>query len=58
MAWIARDRDESLYIYECLPERVSNEWLTDFDMIELPANADERLIGKHIDWKDGPVEIK
>nr|DAH69494.1 MAG TPA: hypothetical protein [Caudoviricetes sp.] len=58
MAWIARDKDERLYIYKELPERVSNEWLTDFEMIELPANADEKLIGKHIDWTDEPVKIE
>ncbi len=57
MAWIARDKDERLYIYKELPERVSNEWLTDFEMIELPSNADEKLTGKHIDWKNEPVEI-
>lgn len=58
MAWIARDKDERLFIYECLPERVSNKWLTDFEMIELPSDADEKLIGKHIDWTDKPVEIQ
>lgn len=52
MAWITRDSDESLYIYNYKPRQ-----MTDLDMIELPANADERLIGKHIDWKDEPVEI-
>ena len=24
----------------------------------LPSDADEKLIGRHIDWKDEPVEIK
>lgn len=51
MAWIARDKDERLYIYKELPERVSNEWLTDFEMIELPPmqmknSLESILIGK------------
>lgn len=57
MAWVARDKDARLYIYEESPERVSNEWLTDYDMIELPSDADEKLTGKHISWLDEPVEI-
>lgn len=51
-AWITRDNDESLYIYKYEPRQ-----MTDLDMIKLPSDADERLIGKHIDWKDIPVEI-
>lgn len=48
MAWIARDEDGRLYIYNKEPYT---------NVIELPSNADEKLIGKHIDWTDGPVEI-
>lgn len=29
-----------------------------FGDIVLPSDADEKLIGRHIDWKDEPVEIK
>lgn len=27
------------------------------NVVELPPDADEKLIGKHIDWKDEPVKI-
>ena len=27
------------------------------DMIKLPSDADEKLIGKHIDWTDEHVKI-
>ena len=57
MAWIARDKDEHLYIYRGLPQRESKAWQSGYDMIQLPSDADEKLIGKHIDWKDEPVEI-
>lgn len=57
MAWIARDKDERLYIYMFFPKRESKAWLSDFDMVELPSDADEKLIGKHIDWTDEPVKI-
>ena len=57
MAWIARDKDERLYIYWDSPKRITNAWVNKYDKIELPTWADEKLIGKHIDWENEPVEI-
>lgn len=58
MAWIARDKNKRLYIYSSRPERKSDEWMVyTVNVVELPPDADEKLIGKHIDWKDEPVKI-
>lgn len=61
MAWIARDENGRLYIYNKKPYRTCGYWAIDgvnfSAAIELPSDADEKLIGKHIDWKDNPVEI-
>ena len=64
MAWIARDKDNTLFIYTDKPERredfelftISSLELYSYH-IELPSNADEKLIGRNINWKDEPVEI-
>lgn len=42
MAWIARDKNERLYIYWDCPKRISDAWVNKYDMIELPTNADEK----------------
>lgn len=68
MAWIARDLSEDLYVYDSKPVRDDKfyEWIIpdafryeifDFNRVELPSNADEKLIDKHITWEDEPVEI-
>lgn len=64
MAYIARDQNKKLYIFEDKPERDNNEWVPYYTdayisgpCIELPLNIDEKLIGKHITWNDEPVEI-
>lgn len=64
MAWIARDKDEQrLFIYELRPARGYSRWepkenqYGELDMIELPYDADKKLVGKHIDWTDEPVKI-
>lgn len=57
MAWLARDKNERLYICRDYPKRISGAWVNKYDMIELPSNADEKLIGRHIDWDDEPVKI-
>lgn len=66
MAWIARNRNNTLIVFNDEPvfdgydyyrdESVESEDFTDYG-VELPTWADEKLIGKHIDWKDGPVKI-
>ena len=65
MAYIARDKNKKLYIFEDEPEREDNEWIPHYidayisgPCIELPLNTDEKLIGKHITWDDEPVELK
>lgn len=57
MAWISRDKNERLYIYWDCPKRISDAWINKYDKIELPSDADEKLIGKHIDWYDEPIGI-
>ncbi len=65
MAWLARDKDNTLCIYAGKPER--REYIEVFTIdspelysyyIKLPSNADEKLIGRHIDWDDEPVKIE
>lgn len=62
MAWISRDERGYLDLCSIRPERSNaGEWYTDDDVdaqwIELPLDADEKLIGRHISWEDEPVEI-
>ena len=65
MAWIARSTDDSLWIFEEKPKRGNLMWLVSINWgvgvspsVLLPSDADEKLIGQHIDWKDEPVEIQ
>lgn len=65
MAYIARDTDDVLCIYTYKPIRENALWLPqcnnfdlESDVIELPSDADEKLIGRHITWDDNPVELK
>lgn len=69
MAWIARDLSEDLYVYDSKPVRDDEfyAWIIqdafryeifDFNRVELPSDADEKLIGRHITWEDNPVELK
>lgn len=61
MAWIARTERGFLNIYENRPEKRENGlWKPEpYDswFINLPTDADEKLIGRHISWDDEPVEI-
>ena len=66
MAWIARNRNNTLVVFNDEPvydgydyywnESVESEDFTDYG-VELPSDADEKLIGKHIDWENEPVKI-
>lgn len=38
-------------------ELIMNEY-ADTTFIELPSDADEKLIGRHIDWDNEPVKIE
>lgn len=72
MAWIARKTNGILVISNNKPVRVNLErlkyWSFDMEMllhehvdtyfIQLPSDADEKLIGRHITWEDEPVEIE
>ena len=69
MAWIARDLSEDLDVYDSKPVRDDEfyEWIIqdafkyeifDFNRVELPSDADEKLIGRHITWNDEPIELK
>lgn len=78
MAWIARNLDGTILIFNRKPSRcsrynikikkdgywgfISNNIFDEhqFDdciSIKLPFDADEKLIGKHITWKDEPIKI-
>lgn len=57
MAWIARDKDGSLSVYEYKPERAKVIWIQEYSEVNLPSDADVKLIGRHISWEDEPVEI-
>ena len=64
--WIARCKDKSLMAFNKKPdndnfdyfghENIESEIFTDYG-VELPTWADTNLIGKHIDFDDGPIEI-
>lgn len=65
MAWIARSLNNALFIYEDKPERresmgvfASGSFGFKCDYVELPSDADEKLIGRHISWDDDPVKIE
>ena len=67
MAWLAVDRYEDEYIFECKPKKVGHRKCDDFDdlthytydgvSIELPKGTIEKIIGRKLTWKDAPVEI-
>lgn len=64
MAWIARDKDNTLFIYTDKPERRENMGVftigsleLDSYYIELSPDVDEKLIGRYLTWDDEPVEI-
>lgn len=62
MAWLSRDEIGYLWLSSIRPERGNDgTWITpdedDAQWIELPLDADEKLIGNHISWEDEPVEI-
>ena len=63
MAWIARDGNLNLCIFDDMPKICVSRsvWIPFYgeitDFIELPSDADEKLIGRHITWGDEPVEI-
>lgn len=60
MAWIARDKDNDLYIYMNKPKRdeMWSLWISDnFDFAKLSYNGDKNLIGKTITWEDEPAEV-
>lgn len=68
MAWLARDHNGNLNVYDTIPERCEEfgEWIfpdavrlyaLDVNVVMLPSDADVKLIGKHITWKDEPIKI-
>lgn len=68
MAYIARDKNNDLYVYDLMPVRnyYYDKWMIpdilgnifNFNKVKLPSNSDEKLIGKHITWEDEAVELK
>lgn len=68
MAWLIRDSWGDLYVCNIKPIRDAKLRIWRFPDIkhkpfelgygiELPSDADEKLIGKHLTWDDEPVEI-
>lgn len=68
MAWIVRNKDGVLLISSNKPERINHKYwgfnaemlmdeFADTTFIQLPSDADERLIGRHIDWVDNLAKI-
>ncbi len=61
MAWIARDKDNDLYVYMDKPKRdeIQSLWVSDnSNFAKLSYYGDRKLIGKTITWDDEPVELK
>ena len=65
MTWIARDKNNELYLFKDKPKREDDVWVPPYRnicidspyIIELPSDGDEKLINRHITWDDEPVEI-
>ena len=71
MAWIVRNTNGVLVVSNNKPERFDFDgylhWgfnvemlmddYADTTFIQLPSDADEKLIGRHLAWEDNPVEI-
>lgn len=65
--WIARCKNNCLLAFNDKPDNdnfdyfghgsAESEIFTDYG-VELPACADFKLLGKHIVFSDGPIEIK
>lgn len=58
MAWLAVDADGSEYVYRNCPNRLTDTWMEDEDLVELPKGAIKRLTGKDLTWNDEPIEVK
>lgn len=61
MAFLAKDKDKSEWVYESTPTRKSDCWCCESDldsMIELPKGSIRKLIGRELTWEDEPVELK
>lgn len=62
MAWIARNKKSNgLVIFAVTPvwDEKWECWNYPNDEIEidLPTDANEKLIDRHLTWEDGPIEI-
>lgn len=67
MAWIARNKNNTLVVFNDKPifdgfeyyreEVVESENFIDYG-VELPVCADLRLLGKHIIYADGAIELR
>jgi len=61
VAWIARDKDGTLVIYEDEPARDDDdlEWVCDSGVfVVVPRGTAEKLTGKPMSWDDLPRELK
>lgn len=64
MAYLAVDKDGDEYVFDNIPEKRDEEWMSDeYNFIEpkevyLPKGSIEKLTGKVITWEDEPIELK
>lgn len=63
MAWVATDKDGTEKIFPVAPYRAFCYWTFEIypyspPPIALPKGTIKKLIGRELDWKSEPVELK
>ena len=61
MAWLARDKDNELYLYENKPIRDKKRWSIWGKLgyiVNLPLYFDENYFHRKLTWEDEAVEIE
>ena len=58
MAWIAVDKNKTVYIYEYKPFREDGYWLSGSPFVEISKQTMKAIIGRDLTWNDEAVEIK
>lgn len=60
--WIARNKNGTLVCFNDVPDYILNEYFVPYGLsvdggIIMPSNADEKLLGKHIEFEDGSFMV-
>ena len=60
MAWVAVDYNGIEGVYDSKPERYNDcFWIQNWgDSVSLPKGSIKKLIGRDLNWKDNPVELR